>query len=111
MTKKTEQTVSELANSIATESLEAILGEIRELRDGKEPIGEDRFVRIASLSHKTAMISAEQRKAEKADRDELAEMTPEVALAWIKLQPPAVRARFLRDVTALDAPVRKSVLG
>lgn len=116
MAKKTSspadqlESTSDLSSSVAHEALVAIRTENRELAGGKDPIGEDRFVRLALLAHKAAMIAAEQRKAEKEDRDNIRDISREVMMTWVKQQSPESRARLVKEIAAIDDKARKSVL-
>ncbi len=57
------------------------------------------------------MLCGELRKAEKTDTDAIKKLSPAVVMTWIKLQTPEYRARHVREVSAIDATERKSVLG
>lgn len=116
MTKKTSaapvESTSDIAASIFSESLTAIRKEIRGIADKSiKPKGHDPASRIAWLAQRAAAVAAEQRKAEKADIDATRKLTAAVVMTWIKLQPVEYRARLLREVAAIDARDRKSVLG
>lgn len=106
------ETASEIATSIAVEVLSEIRKEIRGVIDGsgKQRRG-DKTLRLAQLAQKAALVSAEQRKAEKADLDAIKRLSPAVVMAWIKAQTAEYRARLVRDVAAIDSKERRSVLG
>src|SRR5689334_22057761 len=115
-TKKTAKpmpdSTPELAAAIFSESLTAILTEIRGIADKTiKPKGHDPASRIAWLAQRAAAVAAEQRKAEKADLDAIKRLSPAVVITWIKQQTPEYRARLLRDVAAIDNKERRSVLG
>lgn len=66
---------------------------------------------FAHLLTKVAQVAGELRKAEKLELDALKKLTPAEIFVWAKQQTPELRARLVRDITALDAVERKSVLG
>jgi len=100
---------ADLAAAIFAESLGAILREIRGIASGSiKPQGHDAASRIAWLAGRAASVAAEQRKAESG---ELRKLTPAIVLTWIREQAPEYRARLAREVTAMDAKERRSVLG
>lgn len=102
----------DLVSSIFLRALKAIDTEIQGLISGTiKPKGHDKASRIAWLVKNVASVAAEQRKAEKAELDSVRRITPGVVMQWIKLQTPEYRARLVREVQALDAKERKSVLG
>ncbi len=106
------ETTTELATSIFAESLSVIREEIRKLAataPGRSRRGAIR--QIASLAKQAAPIAAEQRKAEKGELDAVRRLSPAVILAWVRQQTPEYRARLVREVTAIDAKERRSVLG
>ena len=103
---------SELAAAIFSESLSAILTEIRGIADKTtKPKGHDPASRIAWLAQRAAAVAAEQRKAEAGEIAAIKRLSPAVVLTWIKQQSPEYRARLLREVTAIDTKERRSVLG
>lgn len=116
MTRKRTKTTSPLpddtaglAASIFQESLSAILTEIRGIAAKTiKPKGHDAASRIAWLAQRAAAVAAEQRKAEAS---ELKKLSPVIVLTWIREQTPEYRARLVREVTAIDAKERRSVLG
>ncbi|HEY4056666.1 MAG TPA: hypothetical protein VGM39_08655 [Kofleriaceae bacterium] len=111
-TKSSTETPSELAASISSESLTFIRDEIRGLANGKKKSkGHDAASRIAWLAKNASQVAAEQRKAEKGESDAIKKLSPAVLLAWAKEQTPELRARFVRDIAAIDSKDRKSVLG
>lgn len=107
-----DETASDIAAGALRASVVRIRDEIQEIADGtKKPKPRDPTVRIAQLAKIIAPIAAELRKAEKAELDAIRRITPGVVMQWIKLQTPEYRARLVREVQALDAKERKSVLG
>jgi hypothetical protein len=105
------ETTSELATSIFSESLTVIREEIRALAGRKGRARRHAIRAIASLAKQAAPIAAEQRKAEKGELDAIRRLSASVIMAWIRQQTPEYRARLVREVTAIDARERKSVLG
>lgn len=106
------ETTAELATSIFSESLSVIREEIRVLaltKPGRARRGA--IARIASLAKQAAPIAAEQRKAEKGEFDAIRRLSAGVIMTWIRQQTPEYRARLVREVTAIDAKERRSVLG
>lgn len=106
------ETTAAIASSIFAESLTAIRKEIRGIANGSiKPDEHDPASRIAWLAEKASKIEAERRKAEKTELDAIRKLSPAVVMTWIRQQTPEYRARHVRDVTALDAVERRSVLG
>lgn len=106
------ETASEIAESIAVEALSAVRREIRGVIDGSGPSRRgDKVARVAALAQKAAAVAAEQRKAQKAELAAILRLTPQAVMTWIRQQAPEYRARLVREVTAIDAPNRRSVLG
>jgi len=106
------ESTAAIASSIFAESLKAIRKEIRGIANGNiEPDEHDPVSRIAWLAEKASKVEAERRKAEKSEIDSIRKITPAVMMTWAKLQTPELRARMVRDITALDATERRSVLG
>jgi hypothetical protein len=114
-TKQTESVVEPthgLASAIFTESLTAILGEIRGIiAKTIKPKGHDPASRIAWLAKQAAAVAAEQRKAEAGELAAIRKLSPAAVLLWVRQQTPEYRARLVREVAAIDARERKSVLG
>ncbi len=107
-----QESVADLAASIYLESLTAIRDEIRGIiRKTIKPKGHDPASRVAWLAKQAASVAAEQRKAEKGELDAIRKLSPVVVMTWIRQQPAEVRARLVRDVSAIDSKERKSVLG
>src|SRR4051812_11444382 len=78
-------TSTELAESIAVESLQAIQKEIRGIaKKTIKPKGHDPASRIAWLASKASMISAEQRKVQALERRGLESLTPASVLTWFR---------------------------
>jgi len=106
------ESLSDLAQSIFTESLTAIRDEIRGIIAHRiKPKGHDPASRVAWLAKQAASVSAEQRKAEKGELDALKRLTAAQVILWVRQQPVEARARIARDIAALDSKERKSVLG
>jgi hypothetical protein len=103
------ETTAELSNSIFAESLSVIREELAGTKPGRSRRGAIR--QIASLAKQAAPIAAEQRKAEKGEFDAIRRLSAGVIMTWIRQQTPEYRARLVREVTAIDARDRKSVLG
>jgi hypothetical protein len=109
---RTNETTAEIAASIFSESLAHLRDQIRGIRDGAiDTAPHDPASRIAWLAERAAKVAAEQRKAEKGEIDAIKKLSPAVMLTWVKAQTPEYRARLVRDIAALDAVDRKSVLG
>lgn len=97
---------------MALEALTAIRKEIRGVIDGSSPSRRgDKTARIAQLAQRGAIVAAEVRKSEKLEGDAIRKLSPAVVMTWIKAQTAEYRARLVRDVTALDDPMRRSLLG
>jgi hypothetical protein len=106
------ETTAAIASSIFAESLTAIRKEIRGIADGSiEPGEHDAVSRIAWLAEKASKVEAERRKAEKSELDVILRISYAVMVTWAKKQTTEVRARLVRDITAIDATERRSVLG
>ena len=108
---KAAETAPEIAASIAVETLTEIRAEIRGLLDGSRQRRGDKMVRIALLAQRASQVAAEQRKAAKGEGDAIRRLSPAVVLAWVRQQTAEYRARLVRDVAAIDASERRSVLG
>lgn len=106
------ETAAEVAASMALEALTAIRKEIRGIIDGSANSRRgDKTARIAQLAQRGALVAAEVRKAEQRDIAAVQKLSPAVVMTWVRAQTAEYRARLVRDVTALDDPDRRSVLG
>lgn len=100
------------AACIFDESLAYILDEIRGIVNGDvEPEEHDAASRVARLAKQAASVAAEKRKAENADLTAIKKLSPSVVMTWVKAQSAEFRSRLVRDIVALDAKERRSVLG
>lgn len=102
---------SVLDASIETLSLgiTAIREQIELIASGKGPKSKhDKGSRIAFLTGKVGAIADSIRKIEAARAKRLDDITPAIALAWLRSLDATERAQFLREASQLDA--RKSGL-
>ena len=100
---RTIESSTDIAESIAAESLTAIRTEIRGIVTGKiKPKEHDAASRIAWLAQKASAIGAEQRKAEAAERKRIAELNYGDVLAYIRQLSTDRRAHLMREVQALE---------
>lgn len=109
--KKLEDT-SDFAGRIFATSLSYLLDQITGITTGTiKPKGHDPASRVAWLAQRAAAVAAEQRKAEKGELDAILRLSPVVVMKWIRGQTAEYRARLVREVSAIDAQDRRSVLG
>jgi hypothetical protein len=106
MTKKPTAKPQDRAPETNIERLLRYIGE-EEVRIDAESDPTKRQTAMRTL----VMLASELRKAEKADVDAIKKLSPAVVMTWVKSQTPEYRARLVRDVTAIDAIAKRSVLG
>jgi len=111
-TARDAETTQTIAQDVYALTIRAIRDEIRSLLSGKsKPKGDFTVVETcAYLTKQASTFAAEQRKAEKSDMDAIRKLSPATMLAWVKAQTPEYRARLVRDIAAMDATERRSVL-
>lgn len=71
----------------------------------------DRASELALLLHKVSQVMAEYRKSEAAEFASIKRISAKTFSIWIKAQSPAFRERLQREIAAIDATERRSVLG
>lgn len=101
---------SEIAESIAVESLTAVRDEIRGIVSKKiKPKGHDPASRIAWLASRASAISAEQRKAQALEHKRIDAITPAMVLAWFRGLEQEERQQLVTEIEQID--LEGSVLG
>jgi hypothetical protein len=91
------------------EAVQVIRDDIHEARMSAQ--GTPERAAVPRMAAQLVAIGCEIRKAAKAELNSLRDITPAAMLQWVRLQTPEVRARLVKDITAIDAPARRSVLG